>query len=49
MYQTGLAKKRVTSMLVTDVGDSMCWWQVWEVGDTFGAFGLMATNIAVAR
>ena len=24
---------RVTSMLVTDVGDQMCWWQVWDVGD----------------
>ena len=25
----------VTSMLVTDVGDRMCWWQVWDVGDRF--------------
>ena len=25
----------VTSMLVTDVGDEMCWWQVWDVGDRF--------------
>ena len=25
--------KSVTSMLVTDVGDQMCWWQVWDVGD----------------
>ena len=25
----------VTSMLVTDVGDQMCWWQVWDVGDRF--------------
>ena len=23
----------VASMLVTDVGDQMCWWQVWDVGD----------------
>ena len=23
----------VTSMLVTDVGDQMCCWQVWDVGD----------------
>ena len=22
-------------MLVTDVGDQMCWWQVWDVGDRF--------------
>ena len=22
-------------MLVTDVGDQMCWWQVWHVGDRF--------------
>ena len=28
-------KKRVTSMLVTDVGDKMCWWQVWDVDDRF--------------
>ena len=21
----------ITSMLVTDVGDHMCWWQVWDV------------------
>ena len=26
----------VTSMLVTDVGDQMCWWQFWDVGDRFG-------------
>ena len=25
----------VTSMLVTNVGDQMCWWQVWDVGDRF--------------
>ena len=24
-----------TSMLVTDVGDEMCWWQIWDVGDQF--------------
>ena len=23
----------VTSMLVTDVGDQMCWWQDFDVGD----------------
>ena len=27
--------KPVTLMLVTDVGDQMCWWQVWDVGDRF--------------
>ena len=25
----------VTSMLVTDIGDQMCWWQVWDIGDRF--------------
>ena len=25
----------VTSLLVTDVGDEMCWWQVWDVDDWF--------------
>ena len=25
----------VTSMLVTNVGKQMCWWQVWDVGDRF--------------
>ena len=24
-----------SSMLVTDVGDEMYWWQVWDVGDRF--------------
>ena len=27
--------KKVTLMLVTDVGDQMCWWQVWDVGARF--------------
>ena len=22
-------------MLVTDDGDEMCWWQLWNVGDSF--------------
>ena len=26
---------KVTSMLVTDVEDQMCWWQVWDVGDRY--------------
>ena len=25
----------VTSMMVTDVGDQRCWWQVWDVCDRF--------------
>ena len=25
-------------MLVTDVGDKMCWRQLWDVGDGFGRF-----------
>ena len=28
----------VTSMLVTDVGDQMCWWQAWDVGYRFRIF-----------
>jgi len=28
-------KITVTSMFVTDVGDQMCWWQVWDVSDRF--------------
>ena len=26
---------RVTSMLVTNVGDQICWWQILDVGDRF--------------
>ena len=25
--------KSVTSMMVTDVGDQKCWWQVWDGGE----------------
>jgi len=25
----------ITSMLVSDIGDQICWWQVWDVGDRF--------------
>ena len=25
--------KWVTSMLITEVSDSLCWWPVWDVGD----------------
>ena len=28
-----------TSMLVTDVGDEMCWSKFQDVGDDFGHFG----------
>ena len=34
----GISLHWVTSMLVTDVGDQMCWWQVWDVGDRFRMF-----------
>ena len=30
--------RRATSMLVTDVGEEMCWRQLWDVGDDFGRF-----------
>ena len=26
-------------MLVADVGDEMCWWQLWDVGGGFGHYG----------
>ena len=31
--------ERVTSMLVTDVGDEKWWWKLLDVGDGFGHFG----------
>ena len=34
-----MKKITVTSMLVTDVGDEMCWWQLVDVDDRFGHFG----------
>ena len=30
--------KRAISMLVTDIRDEMCWWQLWDAGDGFGRF-----------
>ena len=30
--------KRATSILVTDVGDGLCWWQLCDVGDRFKMF-----------
>ena len=35
LIQILVQKNAVTSMLVTDVGDQKCWWQVWDVGDRF--------------
>ena len=32
-------RKFLTSMLVTDIGDKMCWWQVWDVVDGASHFG----------
>ena len=29
----------VTSMLVIDVGDEICWWQLYDVSDGFDHFG----------
>ena len=26
-------------MLVADVGDEMCWWQLWDVGGGYGHYG----------
>ena len=39
IYDIRVNHMRVTSMLVTDVGDEMCWWQLYDVGDNFGHFG----------
>ena len=36
------AKFKITSMLVTDNGDEMCWWQLWDVGD---GLAFLVTNI----
>ena len=30
---------KATSMLVTDVWDEICWWQLLDVGDSFDHFG----------
>ena len=35
-----------------DVGDEMCWWQLWDVGDGFGHFRhqrLLSFNISVGQ
>ena len=36
---------RATSMLVTDVGDEMFWWQLWDVSDDFEMNIKSETNI----
>ena len=33
--ESGNSSMPVTSMLVTDVGDQISWWQVCDVGDRF--------------
>ena len=39
IFESSLVTFSVRSMLVTDVGDEMCWWQLWGVSDGFGHFG----------
>ena len=40
----------VTSMLATDVGDQMCWWQFWVVGVTSKIVtNITVTNITVTK
>ena len=38
VYSGKVETLRATSMLVTDVGDEMCWRQLWDVGDGFVRF-----------
>ena len=43
-FQFRIQKRRfqnlsVLSMLLTDVGDEKCWWQLCDVSDSFGHFG----------
>ena len=33
----------VTSILMTDFGDQMCWWQVWDIGDRFNTLRKSST------
>jgi len=38
MVQDVFCRTRMTTlMLVTDVGDEMCWLQLWDDGDCFNA------------
>ena len=37
-FHFSLTQVTATSMLVTDVGNEMCWWQLWDVGDAFDRF-----------
>ena len=34
-----------TSMLATDVGDGLCWWQFWDVGDPLFALKKSPTSL----
>ena len=41
-----------SSMLVTDIGDEMCWWQLWDVGDGLSHFSHqhpLSLNISVGH
>ena len=35
-------RQMIASMLVTDVGDEMCWWQLLNIGD---GLAILVTNI----
>ena len=37
-HNTRIFSFGATSMLATDVGDEICWRQLWDVGDGFGRF-----------
>ena len=45
-FQTAML---ATSMLVTDVGDEMCWWQLWDVGDRFNTLKSRQQNYFVTH
>ena len=32
-------------MLMTDVGDEMCWWQLKDVGDDFTLIGIIVNEL----
>ena len=46
-----MLSETIISMLVTDVGDEMCWWHFEDFGDSLGYFGqqhpLYVTNIEI--
>ena len=41
--------KKVTSMLVTDVGNELCWWQLSDIGDGFAHFGSLYFYISIGH